>query len=149
MNNIVLDYASKLDNKELANLSKIFYEENCCNGMVCDDEDYFKDKKIVVAKLNNKIIGYAYGSVEKQEKDKSYIKAGELSFYLDEMYVLKQYRSLGVGKLLFDFIEKEAKEKGCKLILLNAVSKDYKKLLKFYIDLLGFEFWSAFLLKKI
>ncbi len=65
------------------------------------------------------------------------------------MYVLPKFRNLGVGQKLFKQIEKYAQLNGAKTLRLNAVSKNYKSLLNFYIDILGMEFISAYLIKKL
>lgn len=46
---------------------------------------------------------------------------------------------------------KKAKTKkiGAKTLRLNAVSKNYKSLLNFYIDISGMDFISAYLIKKL
>lgn len=142
-------FAEKEDLKYVANLSKNFAEENCCNGIVADDEKYFEDKKVAIAIDQDIVIGYAYGEIEKVKKDKSYIKKGQKVFYLEEMYVIPTERDRKVGKQLFEFIEREMNQKGVIAIELNAVSKDYSRLLNFYLKELNMSFLSAFLYKKI
>lgn len=65
------------------------------------------------------------------------------------MYIDKEYRNQGIGKRLYQYLEQYAIDNKCVSIQLNAVSKDYKSLLKFYIEELGFEFLNAFLIKHI
>lgn len=89
--------------------------------------------------MDNIPIGYAYGN--KKQKEKYY--------YVEEIYVQPKFRSLGCGAKLFMKLKEEAEEMGCSSLRLNAVSKDYKRLLHFYIDEMGMEFWSAFLTMKL
>ena len=142
-------FEEKEDLKYVANLSKNFAEEGCCNGIVADDEKYFEDKKVAIAIDQDIVIGYAYGEIEKVKKDKSYIKKGQKVFYLEEMYVIPTERDRKVGKQLFEFLEREMNQKGVIAIELNAVSKDYSRLLNFYLKELNMSFLSAFLYKKI
>ena len=135
--------------EEVVKLSSEFEEEGCCNGVKSDNYEYFLARKVVVAIDEGKIIGYAHGGEEVEEKDRTYAKAGDKYFELDEIYVKKEYRSQGVGKMLYWYLEAMASMKGCKTVRLNAVSKDYKKLLNLYIDELGMEFISAYLVKQI
>ena len=140
------------ENNELtaiAKLSKAFANENCCNGIVADNVDYFRDKKVAVVIDNGEIIGYGYGTFDLSKKNKSYIRKNEKLFYIEEMYVVKNKRNLGVGIKLFQFLEDYAKTNGANIIELNAVSKDYNKLLNFYIKKLNMNFLSAYLYKKI
>ena len=142
-------FAKKEDLKNVANLSESFAKEGCCNGIVADDEKYFEDRQIAIAVDKDVIIGYAYGEIETAEKDKSYIKKGDKVFCLEEMYVVQSKRNMNVGKKLYEFLENEAKKKGVSVIELNAVSKNYKRLLKFYLDDLDMKFLSAYLYKKL
>lgn len=146
---IKIEFAKEEDLVVIASLSKEFEEEHCCNGIKADDVDYFKTKKVAVAKIDDEIVGYCYGVVETKEKDTSFYKKGEKSFYIEELYIAPNYRNINIGKKLFDFIETYAKSLGCKILETTAVSKDYKKLLRFYIEKNNMNFWSASLLKKI
>ena len=142
-------FAKKTELKDISNLNSIFVKENCCNNIVADSEEYYANKKILVADLNGKIVGYAYGDFSKETSTRSYAKANDKLFELEEMYVLPEFRNLGVGQKLFKHIEMYAKHNGAKTLRLNAVSKNYKSLLNFYIDILGMEFISAYLIKKL
>lgn len=146
---MLIRLAKKQDLKSVADLSESFAKEGCCNGIIADDEKYFEDKEVAIAVDGETIVGYAYGDIETIKKDKSYIKKGDKVFYLEEMYVVPSKRNMNIGKKLFEFLEKEAMQKGAAVIELNAVSKDYKKLLKFYLDDLNMQFLSAYLYKKL
>ena len=149
MDKIEIRFSFKKEAGYIAKLSQLFALENSCNGIVADNKEFFENKNIVVAVSNNKIIGYCYGEIEVEEKTRSYAEKNDKYFDLEEIYILPQYRKLGVGQKLFNFIENFAKENNCKTLRLNAVSKDYNKLLSFYIDKLKMVFWSAYLIKKI
>ena len=64
------------------------------------------------------------------------------------MYVKKEYRSMGVGKELFKFIEEYAKMESAEYIEVTAVSKDYKRLLDFYEEV-GMVYWYSELNRKL
>lgn len=149
MESINIRFNRSEDAEELARLSKEFADENSCNGITADDADFFDKHKVAIAVDKNKIVGYCFGEIEKENKTRAYAKENDLYYYLEEIYIIPEYRSKGVGQVLFQFIEQYAKEEGCKTIRLSAVSKDYKKLLSFYIDKLNMTFWSAFLIKEI
>ncbi|MBR2526627.1 N-acetyltransferase [bacterium] len=60
-----------------------------------------------VAAINNKIVGYAYaGSFVGRE---AYKYSAELTIYID-----KNYKKQGIGKLLYQKLEEDLKEKGIK-----------------------------------
>ena len=146
---LVIGFAEKLDLKQVAELSKMFEEEKCCNGIKSDSEMFFKNKNVCVAKLDNMIIGYCYGTVETKKRNTTYYNEGDKSFYIEEIYIREEFRDKEIGSKLFKFIENYAKSLNCTILETTAVSKDYKKLLKFYINNHDMEFWSANLIKKI
>lgn len=146
---IIIEFAKKEDLSVIASLSKAFEEEQCCNGIIADNENFFATKKVVIAKVNEKLIGYCYGEEEIKQRNTTFFKKGQKSFYLEEIYIDKKYRNKKIGTKLFNFIENYAQKIGCEIIETTAVSKDYRKLLSFYIDKLNFNFWSASLIKKL
>lgn len=133
----------------VAELSKIFAEEGCCNNIIADSQEYYVGKKVLGCYNDGELVGYCYGEMLTEEKERSYAQVDDLYFELEEIYVLPEYRSQGAGRRLFGFIEGYVRACGCKTIRLNAVSKDYKKLLNFYIDIIGMEIISAYLIKRI
>lgn len=149
MKNLKIDFAQSGEIFDVAKLSAKFEREECCNGIVADNQDYFSDKKVAVAKIDNTIVGYCYGKFEIKEKDTSKFKKGQKSFYLEELYIDKSFRNQEIGRTLYRFIESYAIENGCDWIETTAVSKNYKSLLSFYIDVLGMEFWSAEMIKTL
>ena len=130
-------------------MSDAFVAENCCNGMVRDDLEYLKKYEIFIAWEGETPIGYAYGAADTAEKKAGQTQRGERYFDIEEIYVRPAYRSTGCGKALFAALEAQAREKGCLSIQLVAVAKEYTRLLHFYIDLLGMEFWNAILTKRL
>ena len=146
---MIIKTADKEQIKEVVKLSEMFSNENCCNGIIPDSEDYYLNKIVVIAVIDNEIVGYAYGDFETSKKNKSYVSKGEKIFYLGEMYVVPAKRNLNIGRQLFLFLEDYAKTKSASVIELNAVSKNYLKLLDFYINKLNMTFLSAYLYKKI
>ena len=142
-------FARKKEFKTVSKLSQMFASENCCNGIVADLENYYLDKIVAVAIEDYQIIGYAHGNFETVKRNKSYVNKDDKIFYLEEMYVTPSKRNLQIGEKLFKFLENYAKEQGALVIELNAVSKNYLKLLNFYINKLNMSFLSAYLYKKI
>lgn len=130
-------------------MSDDLISENCLNGMTKDTIEYLSDYDIDLVLVDGEIIGYAYASVSDASKNVGFIKKGEKTYYIEEIYIKPCFRNKGYGKKIFKHMEKKAIELGCKSIQLNAVSKKYKELLHFYIDELDMQFWNAYLIKKI
>ena len=147
----IIKYESrKLDDdtvKSLIELSKQWQEEDCSYGMIANTKDNLREP-LYVAVENDKIIGYIFGLYYKLENKTSYIEVGSNCFMIDEIYVIPLYRSKGVGKELFKLMENEIKE-SCDYITLSTSTKDYKKILHFYVDELDMNFHSAFLIKDL
>lgn len=133
--------------RQLIDLSRLWVEEDCSYGMVVNEVDDLREP-VAVALDGEKIIGYCFGHCYVQEQRKSYMEAGESCFSVDELYVMPQYRGAGMGKELFRMIEKEARKK-CSFLTLATSTKNYKAILKLYIEELGMNFHSAFLIKKL
>lgn len=131
--------------RALIELSKEWETENCSHGIIANEKDDLKEP-LFVAVEDSEIVGYIFGHYYVVENKTSYIDVGERCFMVDELYVLPQYRSQGIGKELFSLMEKEVKA-SCVYITLSTSTKDYKKILHFYAEELGMDFHSAFLIK--
>lgn len=142
-----IDSNDKLIN-ELIDLSILWAEEGSCEGYVSNTPSTFIDKQIYVVIDKDEVIAYLYGYFDTSKKTNSIQKDGDRIFEVDEIYVKKQYRNKGIGTNLYNYVENDIKDK-VDLILLSTATKDYKKILHFYIDELDLTFWNARLFKKV
>ena len=139
-----------LDDKtieELIKLSQNWQDEKCTWGIIANTKDDLKEP-LFVAIDNDAIVGYIFGHFYVEENKTSYIKTGSKCFMIDEIYVLPAYRNKGVGKELFKLIESHVQNL-CEHITLSTSTKNYKSILRFYIDELEMNFHHAFLIKDI
>lgn len=138
--------------KEIENIlisfSKEWEAENSCYGYKANNSIDLVGKTILVAYEEEKPIGYLFGVYETTENDTATIPKGSKTFEIEEIYVKQNYRSKGIGKKLFRFLENIVKEK-VDYITLSTASKNYQSILHFYIDNLEMNFWYARLFKKI
>ena len=86
---------------------------------------------------------------EETKKATSVIAAQTRCFEVEELYVVPERRGAGVGKALFRYAEEQAKIAGAQFVMVSTATKDYKRILHFYIDELGMEFWNARLFKEL
>ena len=133
--------------RQLIKLSRLWVEEKCSHGMVVNEPEDLQEP-VAVALDGDQIVGYCFGHSYVQEQRKSYMDAGKNCFSVDELYVLPQYRGSGIGRELFRMVEKKAGECASYLTLATS-TKNYKAILKLYIEELGMNFHSAFLIKNL
>ena len=73
---------------------------------------------------------------------------GTPCFEVEELYVIPERRSRGVGKALMDAAARAVKGEA-EFIMLSTAARNWRAILRFYIDEVGMEFWSARLFKKL
>ncbi len=134
--------------QELISLSKIWESEKCCYGYVANSIASFKDKDIFIVKDDKRIIGYLLCYQYVKEEDSCTIKKGSRCLEIDEIYVLPSYRSQGLGQRLFTKAI-DSYGNALEYVTLVTASKNYKDILRFYIEELDMSFWCASLFKKI
>ena len=132
---------------QLIELSALWVEEDCSWGMVVNTREDLKEP-LFVARDGDMIVGYAFGHCYTQEKRTSGIPAGSRCFDVDELYVLPQYRSGGIGGELYRRLREEAAREADYITLVTS-TKDYRRIMKFYVEELGMDFHDAFLFQRI
>lgn len=131
---------------QLIALSHLWVAENCSHGMVVNEKADLKEP-LAVAFDDDRIVGYCFGEYFRQARQTSCIPLDSRCFSLEELYVLPQYRGQGIGKTLFRMMEQKVSEE-CEFVTLTTSTKNYKAILHLYIEELGMDFHSAFLIKK-
>lgn len=94
------------------------------------------------------MIGYLLGHMEAAKETTSIYQVNTKCFEIEELYVKPQYRSHGIGKKLFHYVEKKIADEA-DIILLSSATKNVRAILHFYIEELDMEFWSARLFKTV
>lgn len=134
---------------ELIELSKKWVDESISYGIVANSKEDFVGKDIYVAyNTRNKIVGYLLCSFFTENKQTPTIPKNSKVCFVDELYVLKNYRNKSIGKMLFEKMSDDIKDK-CDYIELATSTKDYNRIIHFYQDILGLNFWSAMFFKKV
>ena len=72
---------------------------------------------------------------------------GRAGLYLEDLFVLPEYRGQGIGKALYRMLE-DLVNGNCEYITLSTSTKNYQSIFKLYIEELGMCFHSAFLFKE-
>lgn len=133
----------------LIQMSSDWEDENSCRGYCKNDPSDIEGNRIFLAKLDGKVIGYLFGHMELAKNSSSVMQESTCCFEVEELYVVPECRGTGVGSALFCYAEEKARESGASYVTLSTATKAHKRILHFYIDELGMEFWSARLFKKI
>jgi len=131
-------------------LSADWEKEDITWGLRANTEDDLKGMRIFGAYDGGRLIGYVSTSSSRTERTYSMVpQVGTHCWEIEELYVIPEMRGMGIGRKLFEHAENAAQEDGAQFIFLSTATKDYRKILHFYIDELGMEFWSARLFKPI
>ena len=131
----------------LIKLSVDWENEHNTEGYISNSKDTFKNTEIYVVLIDDEAIGYLYGYFRKSPVSNSVQKINDRIFEIEELYIVPKYRNMGYGKKLYKYVEEGVKDK-VDLILLSTATKDYKRILHFYIDELDMTFWNARLYKR-
>lgn len=131
---------------QLLALSQKWEAEDCTYGLVANEQSDLSEP-LAVALDGDRIVGYIFGHFYTVKERTSYIQLGEKCFSVDELYVLPEYRSQGIGRQLFRRME-ETVEAECTYITLSTATKNYKAVLHLYVEELGMNFHDAFLIKQ-
>ena len=133
---------------ELISLSRDWERENSCRGYRANLREDLEGQTIFCARDGGTLVGYLFGEFCEQKENSTVLKKGERFFELAELFVVPERRSQGVGCALFCAAE-EALRGETRMILLSTATKDWRRILHFYIEELGMDFWSARLFKEI
>ena len=132
----------------LISLSEDWTAEDSCYGYRPNDKSDIEGNRIFLAKEDDTIVGYLFGKAYKSEKMKSIMPEGTPYFEVEELYVIPEKRSQGIGEKLFHFVEDAVKDEA-EYMVLSTATKNWKAIFHFYLDELDMRFWSARLFKKI
>lgn len=133
----------------LLRMSADWAAENTCRGYYPNGREDIEGNRIFLAMEGKTALGYLLGHECRAERTSSVISEGTPYFEIEELYVKPQSRSRGIGRRLFEAAESAAKADGLEFLMLGTATKNYKRILHFYIEELGMDFWSARLFKKL
>lgn len=134
---------------ELISLSKCWEDESITFGYIENGIDDIIDKRVFIAKEDNSIVGYIFAKDGISKNYHSIMPDGETYFGIEEIYVIPAKRSLGVGKALMDFVKNIAKMEGYKYVFLTTSTKNWNKILDFYVNKCDMTFYCASLVEKL
>ena len=133
---------------ELIRLSKDWAAENSCFGYHPNEKSDIEGNRIFMASEMDNVVGYLFGKICKSDHMNSVMPDGTTYFEVEELYVIPEKRSHGIGEKLFRFAEETVKTEA-EFMMLSTATKNWKAIFHFYIDELNMTFWNARLFKRI
>ena len=133
----------------LVAFSEAWEQEQSCWGYRKNDRADIEGNRIFLAQVDGQTIGYLFGHMEKAQNMRSIMPADTPYFEMEELYIIPEKRSQGVGGALFRYAEDVLRNEKIEYIMLSTATKNHRAILHFYIDEMGMDFWSARLFKKL
>ncbi len=135
--------------EQLMAFSVDWEKENNCHGYVRNQRSAIEGNRVFLAEEEGRIIAYRFGKSFVSERRYAVMPESSSYFEAEELYVIPEKRSQGVGGRLFRFVEEKLRQEKTEYILLSTATKNHKAILHFYLDEMGMEFWNARLFKKL
>ncbi len=133
----------------LTKLSSDWEEENSCHGYQRNQAEHFAKYRVFIVEFEGEVIGYLFGTVEHSKNMTAMMPAGSTYFEVEELYIDSRFRSQGIGRAFMQYLETILLSEGIDKMVLSTATKDYKRILHFYIDEMGMSFWHAKLFKEL
>ena len=134
--------------ERLIALSEDWAAENSCFGYRPNTREDIEGNRIFLAEEDGNVAGYLFGRVYPSKQMQSIMPEGTPYFEVEELYVVPEKRSRGIGAKLFRYAE-EAVKADAEYMVLSTATKNWKAVFHFYLDELDMTFWSARLFRKI
>ena len=128
-------------------LSRDWAAENSCHGYRVNSRESIEGRRVFLAEEGGRVVGYLFGKPFRAEKASSIMSQGSACFEVEELYVIPERRSRGIGGALMAALEAAVKGEA-EYVTLSTATKNWRAILHFYIDEVGMEFWNARLFKK-
>ena len=133
---------------ELIRLSENWEAENSTWGYRANGKADIEGERIFLAREDGRTVGYLFGHCFDSENMKSIMPEHSRCFEVEELYVVPEKRSRGIGCALFEFAADAMKDEAGYMTLSTA-TKNWKAVFHFYLDELDMTFWSARLFRKL
>lgn len=134
--------------EKLIRLSEDWAAENSCFGYRPNEKSDIEGNRIFLAEDADGVAGYLFGKVAESKQMQSIMPEGTPYFEVEELYVIPEKRSRGIGENLFRYAE-DAVRAEAEYMVLSTATKNWRAIFHFYLDELDMTFWSARLFKKI
>lgn len=134
MDRLIIRECTFNDLEYVESLQHQWLREDITHGFIPSNKSYLETKLgkfFLVAELNSKIIGFAYGTIH-TANNMAIIDNGQPYIEIEDIYVELDKRATGVGSILLDKILCVAKDNGIERSLVYSSTKDMESIIKFY-----------------
>ena len=135
---------------EVEKLQQEWVSENITYGFVAGTIEQISEAMTpycLIVKDGKKMIGYLMAEI-RNDNEFCIFPDGISYIEVNDLYVVKKYRSHGIGKELLNQCEKIARKNGIEYIFLLSATKDSENIRKFYTKN-GFTIWTTNFFKKL
>lgn len=132
------------DSKEMWTLERSVAHEGVIWGEVPTTKKVIKSRigpLAFVAVVNDRLVGHIYGVVQKSENFCVFRK-GQRYVELNAIFIRRNWRGRGVGKLLVKKLITQARKQGFRRFLVYTASKELERAIRIYRGA-GFRTWCA------
>lgn len=134
--------------ESLLKMSADWAAENSCRGYYPNELSDIQGNRIFLALEGETPVGYLLGHISRAERSSTVMAADTPFFEVEELYIVPDRRSRGLGGALFRYAEEQVRPEAAYILLFTA-TKNWKAIFHFYIEELDMEFWNARLFKKL
>ncbi|MBP5231316.1 MAG: GNAT family N-acetyltransferase [Clostridia bacterium] len=134
--------------EQLIRLSEDWAAENSCRGYCPNGRSDIEGNRIFLAEDDEGVAGYLFGNVHPSKQTSPVMPDGTPYFEVEELYVVPEKRSRGIGRALFRYAE-EAVKAEADYMMVGTATKNWKAVFHFYLEELDMTFWSARLFRRI
>ena len=134
--------------ERLIAFSEDWAAEKSCTGYRANTPEDIEGNRVFLATEGEKVIAYLFGRAFLSKDSRSIMPDDTPCFEVEELYVVPERRSQGVGRALFEQASQIVSAEA-QYILLSTATRNWRAILHFYIDELGMTFWNARLYKEL
>lgn len=150
MSQLLVRQAVESDIPAILRLQHNWFLEESIHGYLPDTSDQIAamlGPLFFIAEEDNRLVGFISGSIH-ESQGLAVIPKGKIYLEIENVYVIPQSRSSGIGGTLVDRILAQARQQEIPYVLVYSATKDIHAILKFY-ESHGFQSWYVQMFQKL
>lgn len=142
MERVLIRRAVAADVEAVRRLEEQWAAENITYGFAPDDEGQIKRRLgpyFLIAEIEGQTVGFVSGT-PRTSAGLAVVSEGTLFLEIENLYVVPQFRRMGVGGLLLERLLEAARQDGLRKVTIYSASQEIRRILSFY-EAHGFQSW--------